>query len=253
MLLTKMSTYCYSVCDCYECRRNDCTDEVLEKLCCRVGELEKKCLSSKYEIVTSVETPFEEEGTINGAVYTVSGYVGYTVYACQPMFTVVSSCNPGNVILDNWGKPIKSKQLNCEIVLPIGQGTVISEQPLVGSLNGITEIILESVTITRPVIGNPLTLESDVIIGVVPPIGRPLGSSRTVELFNRTTGQNAMGFPSASDPNPLGNIIDRILLIVANGTGHIILKIFFRSPQEPPVINSYTSTKSIVVSYSIKN
>lgn len=248
-----MSSYC---CDCnqYKCRcKTMSIQDVLRDIDCRLDELERQ-ICKNMEIVTSVEVPFEVDGSVDGAIMTVTGDVGYTVYAYQPkLCTVNNNCSsPYDSMYNGWGEPISSTSNNTNgiVISPIGTTPVVSNTPLVSRLNGITEIILENVTITRPVIGGVDPVPPvDFIIGRVPPIARPVENRSTV-LYNRTTSINHLGFPNDSTTNSIGNIIDRIDLIIAT-TGRIILRITFRIPQVAPLHASYTSTVGLSVRYSI--
>lgn len=260
-----MSGYC---CDCnaYKCRCKRITiDEVIADMDCRLERLEKllcktgtgdRCL----EIITSVEMPFEVDGAVVGAAFTVSGDVGYTVYAYQPKLPVLNTCNdicgnPYGSIYNSWGEVSNSTVLNGVTVsgtIPISLGNtvpVVYNEPLVRSLCGITEIILENITITRPVIDETPPSPVDVVIGRVPPIARPV-NTRVAVLYDREAGINYLGFPNDPTTNSIGNIINRIELVVSV-SGRIILRITFRYPQTAPLHPSYTSTTSVSVRYNI--
>lgn len=253
-----MSGYCRD-CDEYRCRCPSMSlDDILQDMDCRISKLEKIVCSSKkaeLEIITSVEMPFEVEGTVDVALFTVSGDIGYTVYAYQPKLTGLNPCNnpcnPYDIIYNSWGEPTVNNGGNTNgcIYIPSSIPPTVSNVPLVRSLNGVTEIILENVTITRPVIGPDPITPVDVIIGRVPPIARPV-DNRTVVLYDRAAGTNPLGFPNDTATNSIGNIIDRITLTVAT-TGRIILRITFRSPQVPPLHSSYTSTNNVSIRYNI--
>lgn len=252
-----MSDYCYDY-DRYPCRCESDLEDIINDLNCRLKKLEKLLCNRPREncteIITSVEMPFSIDGTVDGAVFTASGDLGYTVYACQPRLNTPNLYNnPYDIMYNSWGEPTTNNgTVGSNIVtLPLGSTTpIVSNSPLIRSLNGITELILENITITRPVIGaDPIPEFVDTIIGRVPPIARPV-ENRTVVLYNRTDDTNRLGFPDDPATNSIGNIVNRIVLIIAT-TGRIILRIIFRSPQVPPIQSQYSSSRNISISYSM--